>query len=171
METKSQLLIVDADIGFVHAAADVARSQGYEITVAGTLSQAISRLDSGGFDLALIDLALPDGSGLDLLEHLDIGNRTQVILVTSHPTVETALKALHLPIVDYVVKPLHPSQFRELIDKAGGLRRMPPPTADDSWHGLAGRSPQIRRRTSSPAPWRCAPSRWRWRPRAEFRYY
>jgi DNA-binding NtrC family response regulator len=145
MENKPQLLIVDADIGFVHAAADVARSQGLEITVAGTLAQAMSRLETGGFDLALIELALPDGSGLDLLEHLDIGTRTQVILVTSHPTVETALKALHLPIVDYVVKPLHPSQFRALIEQAGASRRLPPPAQGDSWHGLAGRSPQIRR--------------------------
>ena len=145
METKPQLLIVDADIGFVHAAADVARSQGYEITVAGSLAQAMSRLEGGGFDLALIDLALPDGSGLDLLEHLDIGSRTQVILVTSHPTVETALKALHLPIVDYVVKPLHPSQFRALIDKAAGLQRLPPPDDTGSWRGLAGRSAQVRR--------------------------
>ena len=145
METRPQLLIVDADIGFVHAAADVARSQGYEITVAGSLAQAMSRLEGGGFDLALIDLALPDGSGLDLLEHLDIGSRTQVILVTSHPTVETALKALHLPIVDYVVKPLHPSQFRALIDKAAGLQRLPPPDDTGSWRGLAGRSAQVRR--------------------------
>ena len=145
METRPQLLIVDADIGFVHAAADVARSQGYEITVAGTVQQAMARLDAGGFDLALVELALPDGSGLDLLEHLDLGHRTQAILVTSHPTVETALKALHLPIVDYVVKPLHPSQFRALIEKARGQRVLPPVGGEDSaWHGLAGRSPQIR---------------------------
>jgi DNA-binding NtrC family response regulator len=145
MENRPQLLIVDADIGFVHAAADVARRQGYEITIAGTLQQALARLEAGGFDLALVELALPDGSGLDLLEHLDLGNRTQAILVTSHPTVETALKALHLPIVDYVVKPLHPAQFRELIEKARGQRVLPPAQGEDSaWHGLAGRSPQIR---------------------------
>jgi len=144
METNPSLLIVDADIGFVHAAADVARDQGYEITIAGTLAQALSRLGSSQFDLALIDLALPDGSGLDLLEHLDLGGRTQVILVTGHPTVESALKALHLPIVDYVVKPLHPAQFRELLDKAAGLRRMPPSADHESWHGLAGRSQQIK---------------------------
>ena len=146
MDHKPQLLIVDADIGFVHAAADVARSQGYEITVAGTLAQALSRVEATGFDLVLLELALPDGSGLDLLEHLDIGARTQVILVTSHPTVETALKALHLPIVDYVVKPLHPSRFRELMETAGARRRLPPPQGEeDGWRGLAGRSSQIRR--------------------------
>jgi DNA-binding NtrC family response regulator len=146
METRPQLLIVDADIGFVHAAADVARSQGYEITVAGTLAQAMSRLQAGGFDLALIELALPDGSGLDLLEHLDIGHRTQVILVTGHPTVETALKALHLPIVDYVVKPLHATQFQELIARAGALRVLPAASGEEGpWRGLAGRSPHVRK--------------------------
>jgi DNA-binding NtrC family response regulator len=143
MDIKPSLLIVDADIGFVHAAAEVARAKGFEITVAGSLQQALSRLGAMHFDLALIDLALPDGSGLDLLEHLDLGGRTQVILVTGHPTVETALKALHLPIVDYVVKPLHPEHFRELLEKAGCLRRLPPPDDGHSWHGLAGRSQHI----------------------------
>ena len=144
MEVKPSLLIVDADIGFVHAAAEVARDEGFEITVAGSLAQAMSRLDAMQFDLALIDLALPDGSGLDLLEHLDLGGRTQVILITGHPTVESALKALHLPIVDYVVKPLYPAHFRELLEKVSGLRRLPPVIDHETWHGLAGRSQQIK---------------------------
>jgi len=59
--------------------------------------------------------------------------------------VETILKAMHLPIVDYVVKPLHPAQFRALIDKAAGRRRLPPPEPGDVWRGLCGRSTQIRR--------------------------
>ena len=137
------LFIVDDDVGFVHAAAEIARDRGFEITVAGSVEQARARLAQSSFDIALIDLSLPDGSGLDLLEHIDLGGRTQVILITGNPTVESALKALHLPIVDYVIKPLHASRFTELLDTAANRRKLPAPERGSDWHGLSGRSPHI----------------------------
>ena len=149
------LFIVDDDVGFVHAAAELARDRGFDITVAGTVEQARARLAQASFDIALIDLSLPDGSGLDLLEHIDLGGRTQVILITGHPTVESALKALHLPIVDYVVKPLHASRFTELLDTAANRRRLPVPELGMQWHGLAGVSSameDVRRQIMRVAP-------------------
>src|SRR5688572_27186734 len=95
MDSKPQLFIVDDDVGFVHAAAEIAREEGFDITVAGTLAQGVSRLSKRRFDLALIDLSLPDGSGLELLDQFDLGDETQIVLVTGQPTVESALKALH----------------------------------------------------------------------------
>lgn len=142
MTEKITLFIVDDDVGFVHAAAEIARDQGFEITVAGTLAQARARLDSHMFDLALIDLSLPDGSGLDLLENLDLGERTQVILITGNPTVESALKAMHLPIVDYIVKPIQAGKFSELLMKAASRRRVPA-LVGSQWHGIAGASRAI----------------------------
>src|SRR5687768_13898282 len=68
------ILIVDDDMSFVRAAAEIARSVDYEVTVAGTVEQASARLQRGNFDLALIDLTLPDGSGMDLVEHCDIAH-------------------------------------------------------------------------------------------------
>ena len=47
------LLIVDDDVGFVHAAAELARMSGFDITVAGELSQAMHRVKQRDFDLAL----------------------------------------------------------------------------------------------------------------------
>ena len=140
MTDQKSLFIVDDDVGFVHAAAEIARSQGFVITVAGSVTQALTRLRDTSFDVALIDLSLPDGSGLELLEHLDLGGSTQVILITGHPTVESALKAMHLPIVDYVVKPLHASKFSELLENASRQRRVLSAAQAEQWHGLAGSS-------------------------------
>lgn len=140
MSDQKTLFIVDDDVGFVHAAAEIARSQGFVITVAGNVAQALPRLKDCSFDVALIDLSLPDGSGLELLEHLDLGGATQVILITGHPTVESALKAMHLPIVDYVVKPLHATRFSELLEKASQSRRIAGREPAEQWHGLAGTS-------------------------------
>jgi DNA-binding NtrC family response regulator len=143
MESRPQLFIVDDDVGFVHAAAEIAREEGFDITVAGTLAQGVSRLAKRRFDLALIDLSLPDGNGLELLDQFDLGDETQVVLVTGKPTVESALKALHSPVLDYVVKPMPARRLRELLVQAAANRRRPAPHAGGDWHGLAGRSPHI----------------------------
>lgn len=133
------LLIVDDDVGFVRAAAEIARATNYDITVAGTVQQATNRLQRGSFDLALIDLSLPDGSGLDLIEHCDLA-RTQVVLVTGHPTVESAIKAFRAPLLDYLVKPIEPDEYRKLLERTAERRPQPLPSAEGGWHGLVGAS-------------------------------
>ncbi len=149
------LLIVDDDVGFVRAAAEIARALGFEVVIAGSLGQARLRLREHAFDVALVDLSLPDGSGLELLEHLDLGGRTQVILITGHPTVESALKAMHLPIVDYVVKPLQVATFRQLLQTAASRQVPAEPPITEPWHGIAGPSPAmdaLRRQVRRVAP-------------------
>lgn len=143
MPTSPSLFIVDDDVGFVHASAELARQKGYDITVAGTLAQAVSRLSDGHFDVAVIDISLPDGSGLDLLEHLDLGERTQAILISGNPTVDSALKAMRLPIVDYVLKPIQAQRFGELLDEALGRRKILPDIGVGDWNGIVGQHPAI----------------------------
>jgi DNA-binding NtrC family response regulator len=143
MPSSPSLFIVDDDVGFVHAAAELARQKGFDITVAGTKAQAISRLQNAAFDIAVIDVSLPDGSGLDLLEHFDLGERTQAILISGNPTIDSALKALRLPIVDYVLKPIHAQRFGELLDEARSRRKAVPPQPGDLWNGMLGSAPAI----------------------------
>jgi DNA-binding NtrC family response regulator len=143
LATNPSLLIVDDDVGFVRAAAEIARSVHFDITVAGTIEQATARLERGTFDLALIDLSLPDGSGLDLIERCDIA-RTQIVLVTGHPTVESAIRAFKTPLLDYLVKPIEPVQYRNLLERTAQLRALPPPAAEGGWHGLVGNSQALR---------------------------
>src|SRR5688572_4694165 len=120
------LLIVDDDIGFVHAAAEIARMQGFEITVAGELRQAMHRVKQRDFDLALVDLDLPDGSGLSLLEDMD-NDRMRALVVTGKPTMESAVQSLRNSVVDYLVKPIAPERLRQLLQSCAGRRRVAPP--------------------------------------------
>jgi DNA-binding NtrC family response regulator len=140
---QPSLLIVDDDPVFVRAAAEIARSVDYDVTVAGTLEQARSRLQRRHFDLALIDLSLPDGSGLDLVEHCDIA-RTQVVLVTGHPTVESVIRAFRAPLLDYLVKPIEPVEYRKLLQRTAEQRPLPLPSAEQGWRGLIGASDALR---------------------------
>ena len=139
MPSGPTLFIVDDDVGFVHAAAELARQRGFDITVAGTKAQAITRLAECTFDVAVIDVSLPDGSGLDLLEHLDLGCRTQAILISGNPTVDSALKAMRLPIVDYVIKPIQAQRFGDLLEEANARRKPAPEAAGEVWNGIVGR--------------------------------
>lgn len=138
--TQPTLLVVDDDVGFVHAAAALAKTKEFEITIAGTVEQARARLTSTVFDIALIDLSLPDGNGLDLLEYIDLGETTQVIIITGTPTVESALKALHLPLLDYVLKPLQASHFLDLLDRAMRNRKPLGAKFGSQWHGIVSQS-------------------------------
>jgi DNA-binding NtrC family response regulator len=141
--SRPSLLIVDDDICFVRAAVEIARSAEFDVTVAGTLEQARNRVRQANFDLALVDLCLPDGSGLDLLDQCDIAT-TQVVLITGQPTVESAIRAFKTPILDYVIKPIEPQRYRDLLSSAARRKTLPPPTAEHAWHGLAGNSAALR---------------------------
>ncbi len=129
------LLIVDDDVGFVHAAAEIARQKGFDITIAASVAQAIVRLEGRQFDLALIDLSLPDGSGMQLLDHVDLA-RTQTVLISGAPTLESALLAVRLPVVDYIIKPLQIDRYIELL--ANAQKRHAKPVAGPAWRGMAG---------------------------------
>jgi len=141
--TRPSLLIVDDDVCFVRAAVEIARAADFDVTVAGSLEQAKNRVRQATFDLALVDLCLPDGSGLDLLDQCDIA-LTQVVLITGKPTVESAIRAFKTPVLDYVIKPIEPKRYRELLSSVADRKTLPPPTADAAWHGLAGNSQALR---------------------------
>src|SRR4249919_720962 len=134
------LLIVDDDVGFVHAAAEIARLHGYDITIAGELSQAMHRVRQRDFDVALVDLDLPDGSGLSLLQDVD-HERTRAIVVTGKPTVESALASMRRnSVVDYLIKPIAPDRLREVFAACAQHCRNVAPRPPEAWHDMVGES-------------------------------
>lgn len=139
MSSNPSLLIVDDDISFVRAAAEIARSISYDITVAGTVQQGEIWLKRETFDLAVIDLSLPDGSGLELVRACTRSG-TDVVLVTGYPSVETAVEAIRTSLLDYLVKPIEPARYRALLESVAKRRSLPPPVAEQGWHGLIGAS-------------------------------
>lgn len=143
LSSNPSLLIVDDDICFVRAAAELARAKHFDITVAGTVEQATQRMQQNSFDLALIDLSLPDGSGLDLIDRCDFSS-TEIVIITGHPTVESAVRAIRMPMLDYLIKPLDPLEYQRLLERTAGKRPMPAISAESAWHGLVGNSAALR---------------------------
>ena len=121
------LLVVDDDTAFLEAVRDYAQVSRFTATTAASLAQARSALRHQRYDLILVDLGLPDGSGFELLDEVDLADRGHFAIVTGHPSVETAVRAVQLPVLDYLVKPLEPARFKELLDRVAANAAAPRP--------------------------------------------
>jgi len=79
---------------------------GADITGVETLEAARNQISAFEFDFVLLDINLPDGSGLDLLRTGTISPATGVVVMTAEGGVETAVEAMRLGALDYLTKPL-----------------------------------------------------------------
>jgi len=99
-------LIVDDDPGFLMGLAELVRREGFTVTSAGSLKQARQAIAASAPDILLVDLHLPDGSGLDLLAGFEPTTAPEVVLITGDASVETAVDALRQGAIDYLTKPV-----------------------------------------------------------------
>jgi two-component system, NtrC family, response regulator AtoC len=120
----TDVLIVDDDSAFGPELANYVRQEGYSARTASTLQDARLMLAEELPELLLVDLQLPDGSGLDLIKEIPNGG-TQVVVLTGYPTVDTAVKGLRANVADYLTKPIDMDEFRDcLIRVCGSPRRV-----------------------------------------------
>lgn len=108
-------LIVDDDANFLLPLAELVEREGFTTSVASSLKDARTLISSKPPDLVLVDLFLPDGKGLDLLGDLDATSATEVVLITAHASVDTAVDALRQGIADYLTKPLDLQRLKMVL--------------------------------------------------------
>jgi DNA-binding NtrC family response regulator len=113
-------LVVDDEPNSLSALAELVEGEGFATVTAGTLAEARGRLAQTPPDVVLVDLMLPDGSGLDLFGELDPTHRVEVILITGNATVDSAVAALRTGVLDYLTKPV---DFRRLKTVLGNVSR------------------------------------------------
>jgi DNA-binding response OmpR family regulator len=115
------LLIVEDHVALRRMVASRLEGQGVKVSEAGTTAAALAELGHAVFDVAIIDLTLPDGSGLDLLPALrELAPSTHVIILTGAGSESDRVRALELGADDYVVKPFF---VRELAARVMAVRR------------------------------------------------
>jgi len=99
------------------------QSEGYAVELARTRQQAGVAADRARFDLVILDIGLPDGSGLDLLPRWRARDRaTPVIAVTARSGIEDRIKGLDAGVDDYIAKPF---EMRELAARVRAVLRRP----------------------------------------------
>jgi len=104
--TPPHALIVDDDPDVVEVLTEFVKREGFSASGASTLSQAREQLAARPPDILLVDIQMPDGSGLDLLDSLEEGADPEVVLITGNASVETAVDALRRGVTDYLTKPV-----------------------------------------------------------------
>jgi two-component system response regulator AtoC len=115
-------LAVDDDPNFLSALAELIEGQGFTTNTALTLRDARVQLSHRAPDVALVDLYLPDGSGIDLLKDLESGASTEVVMMTGHADVESAVQALRLGASDYLVKPLDIGHLKNILANVASVQ-------------------------------------------------
>jgi two-component system response regulator AtoC len=120
-------LVVDDHERSRLALAAVVGEQGYSTDVAGTLREARGRLLVQPPDVVLLDLSLPDGTGFELIEDIrQQVDHAEVIVITGHATVDSAVEALRRGAGDYLTKPVDVGRLRNLLDDISRTRDLRP---------------------------------------------
>ena len=122
---EGEVLVVDDDRGICDCMELLLGRAGLGCVIARRGADGLALLRSREFDLVLTDLRLPDASGLDIVaESKALHPQTQVILMTSFSSVESAVEALRRGADDYVIKPFDNDDLMFSIERALGTRRM-----------------------------------------------
>ncbi len=145
-------LLVDDDADAAETMAMLIANEGFTVATAGSLRDARRQMALQEPDIILLDLMLPDGSGMELFKDVKAIPNAELVLITGHASLETSIQALRLGAADYLVKPMSLKQLQ------GVLSRVTKPSAlkavagdlevglekDGHFGGLWGRSEVMR---------------------------
>ncbi|MDO3383503.1 sigma-54-dependent transcriptional regulator [Gilvimarinus algae] len=113
----AKILLVDDDQSFLEATSELLGMLGHSVSTAESVAQAREVASGRVFDHVILDLILPDGSGLHVLDELEARAATNVTLVTGHPSVKSIVKDLYGPNISYLIKPIDLQQLQSLLDR------------------------------------------------------
>jgi two-component system response regulator PilR (NtrC family) len=121
MTSAARILVVDDESSLRQMMDVLLRRLGHDVQLASGVAEASELITSGvgPFDLIMTDLMMADGNGLQVLDHARrVSENTQVLLVTAHGSVETAVEAMRRGAYGYLEKPLSVATARAVVEKA-----------------------------------------------------
>ena len=119
------ILIIDDDLNTRKTLGKILKAKGFEIEEAGTGSEAIAVCGAKFFNLALIDVRLPDTSGVAVLKAVrEINDDTIAIMMTGYASLDSSIEAMNKGAFSYITKPVNMDQALIIIDKALEKQRL-----------------------------------------------
>ena len=107
MDKHAKILVVDDDENIRNTMKTILEDEGYIVDLAATGSEAIQKTKKSAYNIALLDIRLPDMEGVELLKLIkDTVPRTRKIMVTGYPSMQNAIAALNKNADAYLVKPV-----------------------------------------------------------------
>jgi two-component system nitrogen regulation response regulator GlnG len=121
----SKLLIVDDEPNVLYSLEKRLKSESLEVITASTAKQGIELVKDSNPDAVLLDVRLPDMSGLDAFDEIRQHDpRMPVVIITAHATTETAIEAMKRGAFEYLLKPLDLPELREVVSRAVHLSHL-----------------------------------------------
>jgi DNA-binding NtrC family response regulator len=120
---SQNILVIDDEPALRQILAAVLKKAGYFVDLAVGVNEAAAKLSRGDVDVALCDVKMPDGNGIDLLRRTrELGLDTPFIMVTAMASVETAVEALRAGAFDYIVKPVRNEELLHRLAQIESMR-------------------------------------------------
>jgi two-component system response regulator HydG len=147
-----KVLVIDDDAAHADAVADSLARVGYDCTVATSAADGVAMLSRDAFEVIVTDLRMKDATGLDVLAQAkEVLPDAEVIVVTGHGTVQSAVEAMQQGAFNYLLKPLDLKQLRAVVDNAARNQHLRRANAELSrrldekfgFEGVIGNSPQM----------------------------
>lgn len=115
---EKRVLIIDDDVDIVESLSTLLKEAGYIVDTATSGEEAIRKSKDNVYNVALIDIVLPDMTGIDLLTKLEERDpKTRKIIVTGFASLDNAVKALNLGADAYLIKPVDPKDLLNTIKR------------------------------------------------------
>lgn len=124
-DVNNKILIVDDDAGVRMGLMRALGAKGYDAREASTGAEAMAAIKDEFFNLALVDIRLPDTNGLEILKTLRRKDeRTAVIMMTAYASLDSCVEALNIGAYAYIIKPMNINQAVIIVEKAFEKQRL-----------------------------------------------
>lgn len=118
MSREINILIVDDDKDICEYMELLLAKNGYKVVTTQEPTSAVEILRSDEFHVVVLDIMMPELSGMELLEEIrNFDNDIAIIIFTGNPTVDTAVKSMKFDVSDYIKKPFDIDEFTESLNK------------------------------------------------------
>lgn len=116
--SKLSVLIIEDEKNICNFIKTTLKPQGYKITTASSASEGLSIINSGGCDLVLLDLGLPDMDGLEIIRQVRTWSSLPIIIISARTKEQEKVQALDLGADDYITKPFGTAELMARIRTA-----------------------------------------------------
>ncbi len=120
----ARVLIIEDDVTFSQILEAFLKRNDYEVSVAHTVKDGLNALEQQYVDLVLLDFRLPDGTGMDVLTHINQREaQLSVIIMTSFNDIRTAVKAIRSGAYEYITKPVNPDELLLILKESLSIQK------------------------------------------------
>ncbi len=116
---KIRILLVDDEKEFVETLAERLRTRDFDVTTAFSGDEALEKLKEYNFDVTILDVKMPGMDGIEALREIKkLKPLTEVLMLTGHGTIETAIEGMKIGAYDFLLKPCEMDVLLDKINKA-----------------------------------------------------